>query len=110
MFYCTELLWCDPGDLPQPHFDASRLAINCYLNRVFYKGISKIIEIPAILHCLYLAGDEGYRKPTCSSARSTEKYFVLFCLHRPTPNPPINFTSSKILGTWDRSALVTKKD
>lgn len=37
---CAELLWCDPRDLPQPHFDASRLGIQCYLDGTFFSGIS----------------------------------------------------------------------
>jgi 8-oxo-dGTP diphosphatase len=36
---CLELIWCDPRTLPQPHFDASRLAIECYLKGSFYEGI-----------------------------------------------------------------------
>lgn len=35
-----ELLWCDPRDLPRPHFDASRLGVESYLEGVFYKGIT----------------------------------------------------------------------
>lgn len=31
---CTELFWCDPHDLPEPHFDASRLAVECYLKKI----------------------------------------------------------------------------
>jgi len=38
---CAELLWCDPHDLPQPHFDASRLGIQCYLDGTFFAGISE---------------------------------------------------------------------
>ena len=38
---CEELLWVDPSQLPTPHFDASRLAVDCYLNNQFYMGISK---------------------------------------------------------------------
>lgn len=37
---CEELLWCNPQELPQPHFDASRLAVECYLNKVVFNGIS----------------------------------------------------------------------
>jgi 8-oxo-dGTP diphosphatase len=37
---CSELLWCDPSALPQPHFEASRLAVQCYLEDVVYCGIS----------------------------------------------------------------------
>lgn len=29
---CEEMAWADPTSLPQPHYDASRLAIECYLN------------------------------------------------------------------------------
>lgn len=29
-------LWVDPKNIPEPHFDASRMAINCYLKNVFY--------------------------------------------------------------------------
>jgi len=38
---CAEIRWCDPNNLPQPHFDASRLAIQCYLNGTFYEGIAE---------------------------------------------------------------------
>lgn len=38
---CAELLWCDPHSLPEPHFDASRLAVECYLDGAVYKGISE---------------------------------------------------------------------
>jgi ADP-ribose pyrophosphatase YjhB (NUDIX family) len=33
---CEEWIWCDPKDLPQPHFDASSLAIDLYLQNKFY--------------------------------------------------------------------------
>ncbi|HMS23518.1 MAG TPA: NUDIX domain-containing protein [Candidatus Saccharibacteria bacterium] len=36
---CEEILWADPTSLPQPHFDASRLAIECYLQEKPYVGI-----------------------------------------------------------------------
>lgn len=36
---CEELLWVDPTQLPQPHFDASRLGVECYLNDIVYAGI-----------------------------------------------------------------------
>lgn len=36
---CEEWLWVDPKNLPQPHFDASRLAVECYLNGSVYEGI-----------------------------------------------------------------------
>jgi mutator protein MutT len=38
---CEEILWADPRDLPQPHFDASRLAIECYLNGKVYTGAAE---------------------------------------------------------------------
>lgn len=28
--------WCDPKDLPEPHYDASRMAVECYLTSKFY--------------------------------------------------------------------------
>lgn len=34
---CDEWLWVDPKNLPIPHFDASRMAIACYLEKRFYK-------------------------------------------------------------------------
>lgn len=36
---CEELIWCDPKHLPQPHFDASRLGVSCFLDCVFYGGL-----------------------------------------------------------------------
>lgn len=33
---CESWFWCDPNDLPEPHYDASRQAIACYLNNTFY--------------------------------------------------------------------------
>lgn len=33
---CEAWLWCDPKDLPQPHFDASRIGIDLYLKGKFY--------------------------------------------------------------------------
>jgi mutator protein MutT len=33
---CSEWLWCDPGQLPDPHFDASKKAVACYLSNTFY--------------------------------------------------------------------------
>jgi 8-oxo-dGTP diphosphatase len=36
---CDEFLWADPHNLPEPHFDASRLGIQCYLNGTFYEGV-----------------------------------------------------------------------
>lgn len=37
---CAQILWCPPNNLPQPHFDASRLAIECYMKNAFYLGAS----------------------------------------------------------------------
>ena len=34
---CEEWLWVNPKELPLPHFDASRIGIACYLEKVFYK-------------------------------------------------------------------------
>lgn len=33
---CRQWLWCDPRDLPQPHFEASRQSINLWLKNQFY--------------------------------------------------------------------------
>lgn len=33
---CASWQWCDPRELPEPHFDASRNGIRCFLERVFY--------------------------------------------------------------------------
>jgi 8-oxo-dGTP diphosphatase len=33
---CEEILWVDPTDLPQPHFDASSLGVKCFLENKFY--------------------------------------------------------------------------
>jgi 8-oxo-dGTP diphosphatase len=38
---CETLAWCDPHDLPEPHFDASRLGVQCYLNTSVYEGIKE---------------------------------------------------------------------
>ncbi len=38
---CTEVRWVDPHDLPQPHFDASELGVQCYLQHVPY--VSKLV-------------------------------------------------------------------
>ncbi|PLS81282.1 ADP-ribose pyrophosphatase [Candidatus Saccharibacteria bacterium] len=37
---CQDLMWADPHALPMPHFDASGLAIRCFLNGTVYVGIS----------------------------------------------------------------------
>ena len=34
---CEKWLWCDPSKLPEPHFDASSQAVDCYLKELFYK-------------------------------------------------------------------------
>ena len=34
---CSGWLWCDPAKLPEPHFEASRIAISCYLEGKFYR-------------------------------------------------------------------------
>ncbi len=34
---CAGWLWADPKNLPRPLFEASRLAIACYLEKIFYK-------------------------------------------------------------------------
>ena len=33
---CEKWIWIDPKNLPQPHFDASAFAIECYLKNQFY--------------------------------------------------------------------------
>jgi len=33
---CEEYLWCDPAELPTPHFDASERGVKCYLENKFY--------------------------------------------------------------------------
>jgi ADP-ribose pyrophosphatase YjhB (NUDIX family) len=33
---CEEWRWCDPNDLPQPLFDASRMGVELYLKNKFY--------------------------------------------------------------------------
>lgn len=34
---CSGWQWCSPADLPEPHFEASRIAISCYLEGKFYR-------------------------------------------------------------------------
>ena len=34
---CSGWQWCDPSNLPEPHFEASRKAIACYLEGKFYR-------------------------------------------------------------------------
>ncbi len=36
---CEDWEWIDPRNLPLPHFDASRLGVECYLKSSFYEGI-----------------------------------------------------------------------
>ncbi len=33
---CETWLWCDPAQLPEPHFDASSLAVKCYREGKLY--------------------------------------------------------------------------
>jgi ADP-ribose pyrophosphatase YjhB (NUDIX family) len=33
---CESWFWCDPKELPHPHYDASRIAVECYLTSKFY--------------------------------------------------------------------------
>lgn len=33
---CESWVWCDPKQLPEPHYDASRMAVQCYLTSQFY--------------------------------------------------------------------------
>ncbi len=33
---CEEWLWVDPKELPEPHFDASRRGVRCYLENKCY--------------------------------------------------------------------------
>lgn len=39
---CADIRWVNPRKLPQPHFDASRLGVECYLNSKFYAGIGDL--------------------------------------------------------------------
>ena len=34
---CSGWEWCDPSDLLEPHFEASRIAISCHLEGKFYR-------------------------------------------------------------------------
>ena len=34
---CSGWQWCDASSLPEPHFEASRKAISCYLEGKFYR-------------------------------------------------------------------------
>lgn len=34
---CSGWQWCDPSGLPEPHFEASRRAVQCYLEGKFYR-------------------------------------------------------------------------
>ena len=34
---CSGWRWSNPADLPEPHFEASHLAIACYLEKKFYR-------------------------------------------------------------------------
>ncbi|MGE0206744.1 MAG: NUDIX hydrolase [Candidatus Babeliales bacterium] len=33
---CAEWRWVDPQNLPQPHFDASRDGVACFIKKLFY--------------------------------------------------------------------------
>lgn len=33
---CESWFWCDPHALPDPHYDASQMAVECYLKNKFY--------------------------------------------------------------------------
>jgi len=33
---CERWFWCDPKNLPEPHFDASKFAVTCYVEKKFY--------------------------------------------------------------------------
>ncbi|MFH1405284.1 MAG: NUDIX domain-containing protein [Patescibacteria group bacterium] len=33
---CEGWSWVDPQELPEPHFDASKLGVKCYLDKCFY--------------------------------------------------------------------------
>ncbi|XOU94955.1 MAG: nucleotide triphosphate diphosphatase NUDT15 [Candidatus Kerfeldbacteria bacterium] len=33
---CEKWLWIDPKELPLPHFDASRMSVECYLKNKYY--------------------------------------------------------------------------
>lgn len=37
---CEEWRWVDPKRVPEPHFDASRLGIQCYLKQSVYEGLT----------------------------------------------------------------------
>ena len=36
---CEEWIWCKPNEVPEPHFDSSRLGIECYTKNIPYCGI-----------------------------------------------------------------------
>ncbi|HAS80566.1 MAG: hypothetical protein UR25_C0001G0172 [Candidatus Nomurabacteria bacterium GW2011_GWE1_32_28] len=40
---CGGWNWVNPRELPEPHFDASRLGVKCYLDKIFYTGIGDIV-------------------------------------------------------------------
>jgi 8-oxo-dGTP diphosphatase len=42
---CEGWIWVDPKNLPEPHFDASRLGIECYVRHSFYQGIRQGFEV-----------------------------------------------------------------
>lgn len=36
---CEGWKWVDPKKLPEPHFDASKFAVKCFLKNSFYEGL-----------------------------------------------------------------------
>lgn len=34
---CNEVVWADPRNLPMPHFEASKKAVDCWLHGCFYR-------------------------------------------------------------------------
>lgn len=36
---CDGWSWEDPHNLPEPHFDASRLGVACFIKNSFYEGV-----------------------------------------------------------------------
>ena len=40
---CEGWMWVNPRKLPQPHFDASTLAVACYLKNSFYEGVGSVV-------------------------------------------------------------------
>lgn len=38
---CEAWIWCDPKELPRPHFEASLKSVNCFLQDAFYIEYTK---------------------------------------------------------------------